>query len=180
MRLIPEQSPPTELPERYDLGKTNAEITFSSAAVNRNAAISMLRQGHLSVSLYTQDLDPKVLDDENLTKLFLNMVKHYKEMQIKVLVRDSTAAVKNSHALLRLAQQLSSHIEVRNIPDIYREVRASFMVVDRKGFFYRPKAGEFDGSVNFNSPARAIKLLDFFSEVWEKSEPDPHFRKLHL
>ncbi|MDH5392755.1 MAG: hypothetical protein OEY11_06170 [Gammaproteobacteria bacterium] len=180
MRLIPEQSPPSELPSHYDLGKTDAEIIFNNAAANRNAAISMIRQGHLSVSLYTQDLDPQVLDNENIAKYLLEMAKHYQQMQIRILVRDSTLAVKNSHVLLRLAQQLSSHIEVKTIPDVYREVRASFMVVDRKGLYYRPKASEFIGSVNFNSPARAVKLLEFFSEVWEKAVPDPHFRKLHI
>ena len=180
MLLIPQQAPPETLPTRYDLGKTDAEIIINSAAVNRNAAISMLKQGHLSVNIYTQDLYPHVLNNEDVAKHLLNMIKHYKQMQVKVLIRDSNKVVQGSHILHKLAQQLSTHIEVRTIPDIYNETRASFMVVDRAGFYYRPKAGEFNGSVNFNSPIRAVKLLDFFAEVWERASPDPHFRKLHL
>lgn len=180
MRLIPPQTSPDEMPSHFDLGKTNAEILFETAEANKNAALSMLRQGHLAVSIYTQDLDPQVLNDETLAKHLINMVKHYKQTQIKILVRDSMKVVKTSHVLMRLAQQLSSHIEVRSIPDVYKEEKGSFMVVDRTGFYYRPKATEFSGSVNFNSPGRAVKLLEYFSDVWEKSEPDPHFRKLHL
>jgi len=179
MRLIPPQAPPSEKPTHYDLGKTDAEIVFSSADVNKNAAISMIKQGHLAVNIYTQDLDPQVLNDETFAKHLLNMVRHYKQMQIKILVKDSSKVVKSSHVLHRLAQQLSTHIEVKTIPDVFSE-KASFMVVDRAGFYYRPNASEFNGSVNFNSPARAAKLLEHFSEVWDKAEPDPHFRKLHL
>ena len=179
-RLIPPQAPPDKMPTHFDLGKTDAEILFESAEANKNAVLSMVRQGSLSVSIYTQDLDPQVLNDERFAKLLLNMVKHYKQMQIRILVRDPMKAVKSSHVLIRLAQQLSSHIEVKTIPDIFSEVKASFMVVDRKGFYYRAKATEFSGSVNFNSPARAAKLLEYFSDVWEKSEHDPHFRKLHI
>ena len=180
MRLIPPQAPPSEKPKHYDLGKTDAEIIFNSADVNKNAAISMIKQGHLAVNIYTQDLDPQVLNDEIFARHLLNMVRQYKQMQIKILVKDSSKVVKGSHVLQRLAQQLSTHIEVKNIPDIYNSVKASFMVVDRTGFYYRPNASEFSGSVNFNSPARAAKLLEHFSDVWEKAEPDPHFRKLHL
>lgn len=178
--LIPPQVPPAELPDRYDLGKTNAEIMITSAAANRNAAISMLNQGGLAVHIYTQDLDPLVLNDESIAKNLLKMVKSHKQMQIKILVRDSTKAVKGSHALLRLAQQLSTHIEVREIPKAFYEEKGSFMVVDRSGFYYRPNAREFEGSVNFYSPVRAVKLIDFFTDVWEKSTPEPHFRKLHI
>ncbi len=179
-QLIPSQTAPEQLPSRFDLGKTNAEIAFNSAIANRNAAISMIRQGHLVVNLYTQDLDPQVLNNEDFAKNLLRMIKSYKQMQIRILVKDSTKAVKGSHALLRLAQQLSSHIEVREIPDIFHSEKSSFMVVDRVGFYYRPSANEFKGSVNFNSPGRAVKLVDFFSDVWEKSTPDPHFRKFHI
>lgn len=179
-RLIPPQAPPNEKPSHYDLGKTNAEILFESAEANKNAALSMLRQGHFIVSIYTQDLDPQVLNDERFAQHLINLVKHYKQMRIQVLVRDSRKAVQSSHILIRLAQQLSTHIEVKTVPDVYSDVKASFMVVDRTGFYYRPKASEFSGSVNFNSPARAVKLLEFFNDVWDKAEPDPHFRKLHL
>lgn len=179
-QLIPEQVSPSSIPKRFDLGKTNAEIAFKTPDANRNAALSLLNQGQLSVIIYTQDLDPKVLNDEALAKNFLKMIKNYKQLQIKILVKDSSRAVKGSHILVRLAQQLSSHIEVRTIPDIYYEERGAFMVIDRVGFYYRPNASEFVGTVNFNSPARAVKLTEFFSDVWEKSTPDPHFRKLHI
>lgn len=179
-QLIPPQAAPSQLPNRFDLGKTNAEIAFNSATANCNAAISMIRQGHLVVNLYTQDLDPQVLNNEDFAKNLLRMIKNYKQMQIKILVKDSTKAVKSSHVLLKLAQQLSTHIEVREIPDFFHSEKASFMVVDRVGFYYRPSANEFKGSVNFNSPGRAVKLVDFFSDVWEKSVPDPHFRKFHI
>lgn len=180
MRLIPQQSPPDIFPERFDLGKTDAEIIIKSPNDNRNAAISLARQGHHSVSIYTQDLEPQVLNNEEFAKCMLNLARHYKQMQIKILVRDSSRAVRGSHVLLRMAQQLSSHIEVRNIPDIYNENKAAFMVVDRTGFYYRPKAQEYDGTVNFNSPRRAVKLLEYFTQVWEQATPDPHFRKLHI
>lgn len=179
-QLIPLQASPSQLPSHFDLGKTNAEIIFTSAIANRNAALSLVRQGNLAVVIYTQDLDPNVLNDEDFAKNLLRMIKNYKQMQIKILVRDSTKAVKGSHVLLRLAQKLSSHIEVRGIPDIFSVEKGSFMVVDRVGFYYRPNAREFNGSVNFNSPGRAVKLVDFFSDVWEKSTPDPHFRKFHI
>lgn len=179
-RLIPPQAPPSKKPSHYDLGKTDAEILFDTAEANKNAALSMLKQGHFAVSIYTQDLDPQILNDNRFSNLIINLIKRYKQMQIRILVRDSMKATQSSHVFVRLAQQLSTHIEVKSIPDVYSEVKASFIVVDRTGFYYRPKAIEFSGSVNFNSPARAVKLLEFFADVWDKAEYDPYFRKLHI
>lgn len=180
MILLPQQAPPEKMPSHFDLGKTDAEIIIKSANANKNAAISLVKQGHLAVSIFTQELDPQVLNNKDFAQHLLRMAKNYNQMKIQILVKDSMKAVKSGHVLIRLAQQLSSHIEVKMIPEIFYDVRASFMVVDRAGFYFRQDEKEFVGSVNFNSKARAAKLLEFFSDVWEKAEPDPHFRKLHL
>lgn len=180
MQLISPQAPPDTIPTHFDLGQTNAEILLNTAEDHRNAAVSLTRQANRSVYIYTQDLDKPIYDNSEFTQNLLYMVRHYHHTRIRILLRDSQSAVKKSHSLINLSQKLTSNIEVKTITDDYREIRASFMIVDKVGLLFRAKASLYEGSVNFNSPARALKLIEYFNEVWEKSEPDPDFRKLHI
>lgn len=180
MRLLTPQEPPLEMPKFFNLGETNAEIPLRSMEEFKNAAESMTRQARRSILIYSQDLDTPVYSHEQFAKNILTLIKSYKNADVKILVRDSKAAVRQSHMMIKVAQQFSSYIEVKNIHEFYKETAASFLVADYKGLLFRNHSATYEGTVNFSSPPRALKLVEYFMEVWEKSEPDPYFRNVHI
>ena len=56
------------------------------------------------------------------------------------------------------------------------------MTVDGVGMLYRIQGDHYnyDATVNFMSPQRTGKLDDFFTEVWEHSDPDPQVRRIFM
>lgn len=180
MQLLPPQEPALEMPKLFNLGETNAEIPLNSIQDFKNAVMSMTKQANRSILIYSQDLDAPVYSHEQFAKNLFEVIKHYKNAKVQILVRDSKAAVRQGHAIIKVAQRFSTYVEVKNIQSFYNEIKASFMVVDNAGLIFRNNSIKYEGTVNFNSRPRAAKLSEFFTEVWEKSEPDPYFRNLHI
>ena len=100
--------------------------------------------------------------------------------RIRVLVKDSHRAVKDGHRLVELARHLSSFIEIRKAHEDARDAAEAFLIADGIGTLHRTLASRFEGTVNFRAPLHARRLAQWFTEVWERSAPDPELRRLHL
>ncbi|MCW8922237.1 MAG: hypothetical protein OQK69_01215 [Gammaproteobacteria bacterium] len=171
-----------ELPEYFKLGETRAEIKLSNAEENMNAALSLAEQARYSINIFTQDMDDAIYNNEEFERHVFNLATRHPSAQIRILVQDSTSAIKKGHRLIRISQKLTSSIFIRNPPKIYKSDKSSFMVVDSIGTLYRAQTDNhnYNASVNFMSPQRAGKLEDFFNEAWEHGVPDPQVRRLFV
>ena len=180
MNLIPPIPSPEILPDTFTLGETDAEIPLHTAKDNQEAALQLASQAKLHLAIYSQNLDPAVYDNEDFRSQLVRIARNHRQASIRILVQDSSIAVRQGHALIRVAQSLTTHVTVHQIPRFYQNVTACFLVADRVGLLYRNDVAEFTGSANFNSPPRAQKLLEHFDEVWRQSEPEPQFRRLYI
>lgn len=171
-----------ELPIYYKLGETSAEVGINSAEENRNAVISLAKQARNYINIFTQDLDAALYDNEEFEKHIFDLATRHPNAEIRILVQDSTRAVRNSHSLIRLAQRLTSSIVIKKPATMYQDIQSSFMTVDGVGMLYRIKGNQYnyEAAVNFMSPLRTGKLDDFFNEVWDNSDPDPQARRIFM
>jgi len=171
-----------ELPQLYVLGETRAEVKIETAEENANAAISLAKQARYSLSIFSRDMDAKVYDNPEFERCVFELARRHPTTRIRILTMDSTAAVRSSHCLVRLAQTLTSSVFIHNpSPEHCNEISA-FLVADGVGLLYRNRGAHnhYEASVNFMSPQRAGKLTDFFNEAWEMSTPDPQVRRLYI
>ena len=182
MLIIPSQPLAKERPMYYKLGETDAEVQVKTAEDNKNAAIALVKQAHYSIDIFTQDLDAEIYNDNDFEQSIFNLAKRHPNTRIRILVQDSRKAAQNGHCLIRLAQNLTSSVFIHNPSDEHRNERCSFMVVDKLGLLYRVSAIDYNykGNVNFMSPQRAGKLVDFFNEVWDHSTPDMQTRRIYM
>ena len=77
-------------------------------------------------------------------------------------------------------RQLPSRIELRRPHPDYVDHSENFLVVDRIGYIQRELYTRYEGTTDFYAPLEAQRLEDFFSDVWERSEPDSELRRLSL
>ncbi|MFC1589263.1 hypothetical protein ACFL3P_03220 [Pseudomonadota bacterium] len=182
MPILPPAPFCDELPSYYKLGETKAEIKLSHAEENRNAALSLASQARYGINIFTQNMDDAIYDNDEFEEHVFNLATRHPSSQIRILVQDSTLAVKKGHRLIRIAQKLTSSVFIRNPPKMHKGDKSAFMTVDGAGLLYRIRgdSNHYEASLNFMSPQRATKLNEFFDEAWEHGTPDLQVRRLFV
>lgn len=182
MLIIPFHSMAKELPMLYKLGETKAEVHIDTVEENKSIAISLVRQAHQSIDIFTQDLDAEIYNNKAFEQSVFKLAKKHPNTRIRILVQNSRKSIQNGHCLIRLAQNLTSSVFIHNPSREYKDEQCAFMVVDRLGLMYRVTVNNrnYKTSVNFMSPQRAGKLVEFFNEVWKHSTPDVQTRRIYM
>ena len=166
----------------YKLGETKAEIQVETSEENKNVALSLVKQAHNNIDIFTQDLDAEIYNNEEFERSIFNLARKHPNTRIRILVQDSRKAAQDGHCLIRLAQNLTSSVFIHKPSPEYKDEQCSFMVVDKLGLMYRVTTNNrnYRTSINFMSPQRAGKLVDFFNEVWAGSTPDVQTRRIYM
>jgi hypothetical protein len=154
--------------------------SLARADDNREAAVELARGASRHLAIFTQDLEPLILDQADFVSAVKELALKSKFSRIRILVKDSNRAVKEGHRLMNLAQRLSSYIEVRRLSGDYANIAEAFIIADERGLLYRPLASRFEGIADTNDPFQAREKLHQFDEMWERSDPDPELRRLGI
>ena len=182
MPVIPSVPFCKEIPDQFKLGKTKAEIQLTNIEENRNAALSLAEQARYNINMFTQDLDNAIYDNNEFENYIFKLAIRHPNSRIRILVQDSTTAIKKGHCLIRIAQKLTSSVFIKNPQDLHKNDKSNFMTVDGMGMLYQSRNDKhnYEASVNFMSPQRAAKLDNFFNKAWEHGLPDQHVRRLSI
>lgn len=167
-------------PEQYILGEDNALISFDSRMENRELATNLIRQAGKQIKIWTVNLESPIYDNLQLTQSLSKLATKNHHTSIKILVNDSTAAVKAGHRLIELARQFSSSIHLHKIPEDIPEYNAALLLVDDSGYLYKQHGDSFQGQANFNDKLKVLELGKTFDAAWERSKPDTELRRLYI
>jgi len=162
------------------LGISDIEIELLTRAETRLATELMVGQTQSSLDIISRDLDPVLYDQETFLDLLSRLCRRNRQARIRFLVQDPSTPIKKNHRLIELGRKLSSSIEFRQPHQDYQHFNAACLIADRCGLIHRSLADRFEGTANFYAPVAARRELDFFTEVWERSESHPEFRRLYL
>lgn len=166
--------------ENLELGTTARQIPIESGENNRIAALALAQQAQRSLRIFTRDLEAAVYNTQDFVEAVTKLATSSQYSIIHILIQDSGNVVKNGHRLVELSYRLSSKIKLRKPCHEYRNYNEAFLVADESGLIHKRLADRYEGVINFNDPPAARSLAKFFDEVWEKSEPDPELRRLHI
>ncbi|MDQ2070783.1 DUF7931 domain-containing protein [Natronospira bacteriovora] len=145
---------------------------------SRQAARHLAELVRRELRIFTRDMDPAVLDQVEFLEAARQFAIRSQHTRIRVLVQDATRAVKEGHGLTRLAARLSSHVSLHRPHDDDVSHADTFIVADDQGYLYRPLADRLEGRWHAYDPAEARRLARRFDEMWERSKPEPEFRRL--
>ena len=162
------------------LGVSDIEIELLTRTETRHATELMTGQAQTSLDIFSRDLDPFLYDNEAFLDALSRLCLRNRQASIRFLVQDPATPIKRGHRLIELGRKLSSSIELRQPHQDYQHFNDAYLVADRCGLIHRSLADRFEGTANFYAPVDAHRKLDFFTEVWERSESHPEFRRLYL
>jgi predicted GNAT family N-acyltransferase len=168
-----------DLPNQI-LGETRGYIDLKGLEDNKMAAIHMARQGQRSLNLFTPNLDPRVFDNEEFIEAVKKIALHNPRSRVNILILNPAEVVSRGHRIVELARKISSHIYIHRADSEDQHHVDTFMVVDNVGIIRRAHNDRFEGLAEFNNPGEARLLLKTFNEAWERSQPEPELRRLHL
>lgn len=168
-----------DLPKQV-LGETRGYIDLKGLEDNKQAAIHMASQGQRSLNLFTPNLDPRVFDNDEFIEAVKKVALHSPRSRVNILILDPTEVVSRGHRIVELARRISSHVFIHRADSEDHHHVDTFMIVDDVGIIRRAHNDRFEGLAEFNNPAEARLLLKTFNEAWERSQPEPELRRLHL
>lgn len=162
------------------LGEDTTTYTLKDAAALENAADELMTQARRSIRIFSPDMDSGLLDRDIPVQALRQMTRS-RHTRARILVMDSSSAIRQGHRFIDLVQRFATFIQLRIISDEDRGRLDSWMVVDDTGLLYRPDYRRLaDGHVCFHDVSRAPKLTRDFDEWWERGESDPELRRLFI
>lgn len=91
--------------------------------------------------------------------------------QIRILLHDPAAALRNDHRLVALAQRLSSAIQIRTpLEEADLAYVSAYLLNDAGGYLFLPEADRPQGRAALRDRANQAPLQQHFDEVWERAE----------
>ncbi|WP_430389561.1 GNAT family N-acetyltransferase [Dyella sp. 20L07] len=101
--------------------------------------------------------------------------------QVRMLLHDPVAALRDAHRLIALAQRLPSTIQIRTpVEEVDLGYASSYLLTDQGGYLFQPDAQRLSGRAAWRDRAAQAPLQQHFNDVWERSLPATALQSLHL
>ncbi len=162
------------------LGVSDAPIELQTPQETRHAIDLIVSQANLGIEIFSRNLDADFYDRKSFLEAVSSFCRGNANARLRILVQNPAEVTQHSHRLIELSRKLSSSIELRQPHEDYRSYNEAFLLADKTGFVHRDLADHYEGKANFCDPTTTKRLFAYFTEVWERSEPHPEFRRLNL
>ena len=166
--------------DHYILGESDEAIKLDSSEACSEAVLALTRQARRSLDIYTHTLDRRIYNSLGIYAAALKLATHSRYSQIRIIIKDSTDAVKRGSRLVELTHRLSSRVQIRKPPIEYRDFNEEFVVADEIGLLRRRVPTRYEAELCFYEPKLSRQMTKFFEECWAKCAVDPDLRRLHL
>jgi len=170
----PFRPPPPPRPEKRAV---NIESREQAAAESLN----LINAARRELCIYSRDLDPVLFESDAALEALKRVAISGRGASIRIIVQEPRLVVARGHRLLPLTQRLTSVFALRtpvNEDDL--QYPSAFLINDTSGYYFRVLGTRFEGEVVNYAPGRHAQLLEYFNQVWERSEPSEDLRQLSL
>ncbi|WP_266181707.1 GNAT family N-acetyltransferase [Dyella humicola] len=155
---------------------TSHPVAFSEALATGSRSdiaasrLRLLSEAGRRLSIYQPSLTDDVYASVQELAELRRIATSGRGAQLRILLHDPAAALRDSHRLIALAQRLPSVILVRTpIEDLDLAYSSSYLLTDQGGYLFQPDAQRAAGRAALTDRAAQAPLLQHFNEVWERS-----------
>ena len=160
-------------------GNTQNDILLDNNNDVRDSINALTESALRTIKIFTPDLQRDLYDNDIFRENLLSFVRGNRHANIQILVTDSSFAIHQGHRLIRLAQQLTTAMQIRITPEDYQETSMAFMLVDHSDFIFKPNSTA-SSTLSSSCKHRGSKLLEFFTPAWEHAQIDPQIRQVSI
>lgn len=168
------------LNDLHKQGKADEDTALTDLNDIRAANLSVTEQALRHINIITPNLEPQIYDQQDFLDNLLKLCRGNRHASIRILVKDSSLSIKRGHGLIRLAQRLTTAIEIRNPMEEYLTQNYAYLLADNNAFVYRENGDLHKGICNLDCKYRGQELLELFNQIWEHSQLDDQIRRLFI
>jgi predicted GNAT family N-acyltransferase len=156
-------------------------LSFDSADAVHEASVAVIASAKREIYIYSRDLEHALYAQNTITVALKQFAIRSRGGEVRILVHEPSAAQRQPHPLIHLAQRLPSSFLFR-APTEPEDLQypSAYLATDQGAYLFRLLDGRSDGDWSPALPARAKQLIDHFQRVWERSRPCTEFRALGL
>lgn len=162
------------------LGEHNIDIEFDTSSVACDVTQQLVSQAQYTIDIYSQQLTDAIYNHQDIINSMKRCLLASRHSQLRILISHPDYLSKKRHHLTTLIQQVTSNLAVRKIHPDYAADPQDFLIVDGRGLLRRRHGDRFEGIANFNDPAQAKELTNYFNEVWNHSQATAELRRLYI
>lgn len=167
-------------PAPFLLGSHEQLERFEQPQEARSHFLALIQQARRTLCLYCNDLEPWLCNHASIQEACTRFLLSSPRTHLRILLRDSSRAVREGHTLLRLSRRLSSSLHIRKLnPDLPAE-DLTYLIVDDRGLFLCPQLDQSGGYALYSDPARVRQRRAQFEQDWDNSVGDPNLRSFLL
>lgn len=160
-------------------GNTDKDIRLDNTEDVIISLNELTKNALRTIRIFTPDLQHDLYDNDVFRDNLLKFARGNRHAQIQLLVTNSSFAIQQGHRLIRLAQQLTSAMQVRVTPEDYQETRMAFMLVDQSDFIFKADCST-SKVLQSSCKHRGNRLLEFFTPAWDQAELDIQIRRVSI
>ena len=157
-----------------------SETAFGDSETLRSLSLEITQNCRRTVDITSRHLDPALYDSQPFIDAVKQLVLRNRLARVRLLITDMAPLITRGHRLIDLANRLSSFISIRKPGKDYKYFNEAMMIADNNAYTHRRFADRYDGVGSLDDSRRATELSGQFDEIWERADPDPNFRRLHI
>lgn len=174
LELRADNAPSASNPDSHALPTS----TRSEIAASR---LQLLSEARHRLSIYQPALDSDLYAGPGEIAEFRRIATSGRGAEIRILLHDPEAALRNSHRLVSLAQRLPSVLHIRTpLEEVDLAYASAYLLTDQGGYLFQPDARRADTRASLKDRAAQAPLAQHFNEVWERSAPARALQPLDL
>jgi hypothetical protein len=158
------------------LETTGTRNILSNLDEYRAAVAEIATRAKRTLSIYTPDLEPQILDHDLFIEPVQRLVLARSHARLRVLISNPGRVSREGNRFMMMARRLTSYIDLRNVAPEYRSNPCTFIVADDRAIVYRQQCTRWEGIVDFDDAAVVKRHLAYFDEVWAGSQIQPEMR----
>ncbi|MDH5573428.1 MAG: hypothetical protein OEY89_16820 [Gammaproteobacteria bacterium] len=162
---------------KFLLGQTNETFVITDLASSQDVRQALTRQAQKSIHIFDTALNDPLYREQEYIDILRQFISAEGRPVVKVLISNIDQAMRNAHQFFYLSQRVPSHFQIRLAPQSYTH---SFFIADTTGYLDHRMGAGYEAEVNFNHPAHARSLINFFDDVWNRSSSPTDTRSLNL
>jgi len=160
--------------------QNNQHRLINSLVDLKDASIDLFRGAKRNIFIYSNDLDPRILNNRDVESRLIQFIKQSRNSRIKILIKSEQELKGCDHRIVALAQRFTSYVEIKLIPLDYHDNHFGFYLVDSREIIYRSNNERYEAE-QIQLPSSLIKeKTKLFDQIWQMASPASFLRALNL
>jgi hypothetical protein len=147
-----------------------------------DARLQLLKAARYKLSIHLPSLPADAYSSPDELAELRRIATSGRGAEIRILLSDPSAALREGHRLIDLAQRLPSVLQIRMPSDEQVESRtaSAWLLNDTYGYLFQPDADRLEGRAAIHDGPGQAPLLLQFEQIWERAAPATQLQSLGL